>query len=88
MVGRVGVARSGPRAASSGRAAAASGRLRRRLVLLAQAGEALAAPLELEELFRVLYRETARALDASIFILGLYDQSSATRCAAASSGRC
>jgi PAS domain S-box-containing protein len=63
----------------AGRAAVApAGRLRRRLELLADVGQALTVPLDLEQLFRVLYRETARVLDASIFILGLYDEPSQT----------
>src|SRR2546421_12316036 len=72
MVGRGAVGRAGHGAARP------ADRLRRRLAVLAEVGEALSAPLDLEELFRVLYRETARALDASIFILGLYDEPSQT----------
>src|SRR5438034_11299914 len=71
MGGRGGVAQAGRRELPAGR-------LRHRLAVLAEVGQALAAPLDLTDLFHVLYRETARVLDASIFILELYDESSQT----------
>jgi signal transduction histidine kinase len=39
---------------------------------------ALARPLDLVELFRATQRETARALDADTFFLGVYDEASQT----------
>ena len=62
---------------SSGGAAQA-GRLRQRMAALAAVGQALAWPHDLDDLFRVLYEETARVLDATIFVLALYDPASET----------
>ncbi|HEY3080570.1 MAG TPA: ATP-binding protein [Chloroflexota bacterium] len=64
------------RSSSEGTAQAA--RLRQRLDALAAISQALAWPHDLDELFRVFYRETARVLDATIFVLGLYDPVSET----------
>jgi PAS domain S-box-containing protein len=60
------------------RSAVSLSRDRLRFEVLAGLGRALAAPLDLEGIFGALYRETARVLDASIFILGLYDEASGT----------
>jgi two-component system phosphate regulon sensor histidine kinase PhoR len=54
------------------------GRLSQRLAALASISQALAWPHDLDELFGVLYRETARVVDATIFILALYDPVSET----------
>jgi len=64
------------RSSSEGTAQAA--RLRQRLDALAAISQALAWPHDLDKLFRVLYRETARVLDTTIFILALYDPVSET----------
>jgi transcriptional regulator with GAF, ATPase, and Fis domain len=40
--------------------------------------DALARPLDLVELFRATHRETARAVDAQAFLLGLYDEANQT----------
>ncbi|HEV8632835.1 MAG TPA: hypothetical protein VG370_01140, partial [Chloroflexota bacterium] len=53
-------------------------RLRTRLAALAAASHAIAGARDLDGLFRVLYRETARVLDATIFVLALYDPVSET----------
>src|SRR5207253_9517875 len=50
------------------RADVSRSRDRLRFEVLAGLGRALAAPLDLEGIFAALYRETARVLDASIFI--------------------
>ena len=52
--------------------------LREHLRALRGLGDALARPLDLLELFRVTQHETARALGAQIFFLGLYDDESQT----------
>jgi len=52
--------------------------LREHLRALRGLGNALARPLDLLELFRATQRETARALDAQTFFLGLYDDESQT----------
>src|SRR5688500_10495901 len=46
--------------------------------VLAELAAALAAPLDLDAIVQVLHRQTAQAVDATIFILGLYDESSRT----------
>ncbi|HEY3080437.1 MAG TPA: GAF domain-containing protein, partial [Chloroflexota bacterium] len=53
-------------------------RLRKCLAAVVAASQPIAGARDLDELFRVLYRETARVLDATIFILGLYDPISET----------
>jgi signal transduction histidine kinase len=45
-----------------------------RLTALVRIGAALARPLDVEGLFRAVYGELSRALDTSIFILGLHDE--------------
>src|SRR5437867_5039090 len=45
-----------------------------RLSALVRIGTALARPLDVEGLFRAVYRELSRVLDTSIFILGLHDE--------------
>ena len=59
-------------------AAAQIERLRARLAALGTASQAIAGARCLDGLCRALYRETARLLDATIFVLGLYDPASAT----------
>ncbi|HEV8635452.1 MAG TPA: hypothetical protein VG370_14590, partial [Chloroflexota bacterium] len=54
------------------------GRLRQRMAALAAVGQALAWSHDLDDLFRALYEETARVLDATIFVLALYDPVSET----------
>src|ERR1700716_4272152 len=58
--------------------AAATASLRAHLHALRGLSQALARPVDLEELFRAAHSETARALDAKIFFLGLYDEASQT----------
>jgi signal transduction histidine kinase len=50
--------------------------LRERLSVLSTLGQALETARTLEELSKVLYRETATVLDTTGFILGLYDETS------------
>src|SRR5262245_18040982 len=45
-----------------------------RLTALVRVGTALARPLDVDGLFRAVYRELSRVLDTSIFILGLHDE--------------
>ncbi|MDQ6671757.1 MAG: ATP-binding protein [Chloroflexota bacterium] len=56
----------------------ASSTLRAHLSALKAFSQALTRPLDREELFRAAQRETARALDAPTFLLGLYDEGSQT----------
>lgn len=49
-----------------------------RLAALAAASQAIAAPRDLVTLLGAIYRETARVVDPTIFVLGLYDQRSET----------
>jgi PAS domain S-box-containing protein len=51
---------------------------RERLVALRGVSQELAQSLDLEELFRAIYRATAGALDAEVFFLALYDEASQT----------
>jgi signal transduction histidine kinase len=52
--------------------------LRRHLRSLRGLSQALARPVDLEELFRATHRETAAALEAKTFFLGLFDEASQT----------
>lgn len=53
-------------------------RPRARLTVLQAVSQAVAQVSSLEELFRALYRELARTLDVTGFILALYDEASQT----------
>jgi two-component system phosphate regulon sensor histidine kinase PhoR len=53
-------------------------RPRHRLTALAAASQTIAAPRDMESLMAAIYAEIARAVDATIFVLGLYDQASQT----------
>src|SRR5712691_5639875 len=52
--------------------------LRARLELATRLGALAADARDLAELFRALYDETARIMDATVFLFGLYDEASAT----------
>src|SRR5438045_9695137 len=45
-----------------------------RLATLARISRALARPLDLVGVFRAVYAELSEVIDATIFILGLYDE--------------
>src|SRR2546429_3325164 len=52
--------------------------LRARLELANRLGALAAGARDLAELFRALYDETARVMDATVFLFALYDEASAT----------
>ncbi len=52
--------------------------LRARLELANRLGALAAGARDLSELFRALYDETARVMDATVFLFALYDEASAT----------
>src|SRR5881409_837325 len=52
--------------------------LRARLELANRLGALAAGARDLAELFRALYEETARVLDATVFLFALYDEASET----------
>ena len=67
-----------PRAAVFDSLAATEQQLRARLELANRLGALAADARDLAELFRVLYDETARIMDATVFLFALYDEASAT----------
>src|SRR5256712_2901579 len=52
--------------------------LRARLELANRLGALAAGARDLSELFRALHEETARVMDATVFLFALYDEASAT----------
>src|SRR5947208_13782871 len=52
--------------------------LRARLDLANRLGALAAGARDLAELFRALHEETARVMDATVFLFALYDETSAT----------
>src|SRR3989442_15070008 len=52
--------------------------LRARLELANRLGALAAGARDLAELFRALHDETARVMDATVFLFALYDEASAT----------
>src|SRR5256885_9849424 len=52
--------------------------LRARLELANRLGALAAGARDLAELFRALHEETARVMDATVFLFALYDEASAT----------
>src|SRR6266550_8949544 len=52
--------------------------LRARLELASRLGALAADARDLAELFRALYDETARVMDATVFLFALYDEASET----------
>src|SRR5256885_13189786 len=52
--------------------------LRARLELANRLGALAAGARDLAELFRALHEETARVMDATVFLFALYDETSAT----------
>jgi PAS domain S-box-containing protein len=52
--------------------------LRARLELASRLGALALEPRDLAELFRTLYSETARVMDATVFLFALYDEASQT----------
>src|SRR5207247_10330444 len=52
--------------------------LRARLELANRLGALATGARDLAELFRALYEETARVLDATVFLFALYDEASET----------
>lgn len=52
--------------------------LQERLDLASRLGAIALEPRDQGELFRALYQETARAMDATVFLFGLYDEASQT----------
>src|SRR5260370_35012862 len=52
--------------------------LRARLELANRLGALAAGARDLAELFRALYDETARVMDATVFLFALYDEASET----------
>src|SRR3989475_3371611 len=67
-----------PRAAVFDSLAATEQQLRARLELATRLGALAADARDLAELFRALYDETARIMDATVFLFALYDEASAT----------
>jgi len=67
-----------PRAAVFDSLAPTEQQLRARLELANRLGALAADARDLAELFRVLYDETARVMDATVFLFALYDEASAT----------
>src|SRR5467141_3219265 len=67
-----------PRAAVFDSLTATEQQLRARLELATRLGALAADARDLAELFRALYDETARMMDATVFLFGLYDEASAT----------
>ncbi len=56
----------------------ANDELRARLELASRLGALAVEPRDLAELFRALYEETAREMDATVFLFALYDEASET----------
>src|SRR5713101_410382 len=56
----------------------ANDELRARLELASRLGALAVEPRDLAELFRALYEETAREMDATAFLFALYDEASET----------
>jgi signal transduction histidine kinase len=56
----------------------ANDQLRARLELASRLGALAVEPRDFVELFRALYAETARAMDATVFLFALYDEASQT----------
>src|SRR5881397_3935071 len=67
-----------PRAAVFDSLTATEAQLRVRLELASRLGALAAGARDLAELFRALYDETARVMDATVFLFALYDQASET----------
>jgi len=66
------------RAAAFDPLTASEERLRVRLELASRLGTLAADARDLAELFRALYDETARVMDATVFLFALYDEASET----------
>jgi PAS domain S-box-containing protein len=66
------------RAAAFDSLTASEERLRVRLELASRLGALAADARDLSELFRALYDETARVMDATVFLFALYDEASET----------
>jgi len=66
------------RAAAFDPLSASEERLRLRLELASRLGALAADARDLAELFRALYDETARVMDATVFLFALYDEASET----------
>src|SRR5213592_3958421 len=66
------------RAAAFDSQTASEAQLRVRLELATRLGALAAGARDLAELFRALYDETARVMDATVFLFALYDQASET----------
>jgi len=66
------------RAAAFDSLTASEEQLRVRLELASRLGAFAAGARDLGELFRALYEETARVMDATVFLFALYDEASAT----------
>jgi len=61
------------RAAAFDSLSASEEQLRTRLELASRLGALAAGARDLAELFRALYDETARVMDATVFLFALYD---------------
>src|SRR5260370_5943627 len=66
------------RAAAFDSLTTSEGKLRVRLELASRLGALAAGARDLAELFRALYDETARVMDATVFLFALYDEASET----------
>ena len=66
------------RAAAFDSQTASEAQLRVRLELATRLGALAAGARDLAELFRALYEETARVMDATVFLFALYDEASET----------
>ncbi len=66
------------RAAAFDSPSASEAQLRVRLELASRLGALAAGARDLAELFRALYDETARVMDATVFLFALYDEASET----------